>query len=92
MLNVYTGIFSDKEHVEMIRLYVEEELGINKIAEKPGRSSRTPLVQIHKHNKAVERSGFCPICRRVGSKYESESAQKGICQPIGTIPRASFHK
>lgn len=73
----YKGTFrtvGDKEHAEIIRLYIEERLGINKIAEALGRSSRTPLVQIQKHNKAVERSGFCPVCRRVRSKYENENA------------------
>jgi len=77
----YRGTFrtvSDREHAEMIRLYIEEGLGINKIAEMLGRSSRTPLVQIKKHNKAVERSGFCPGCRRAKSKYESDFAQKTV--------------
>jgi hypothetical protein len=75
----YKGTFKtvgDKEHSEMIRLYIEEELGINKIAEILGRSSRTPLVQIQRHNKAVERSGFCPACRRVKGVYESQNALK----------------
>lgn len=77
----YKGTFKtvgDKEHAEIIRLYVEENRGINKIAEMLGRSSRTPLVQIQGHNKAVERSGFCPMCRRIRSKYESEVAQKSV--------------
>lgn len=81
----YKGTFrtvGDKEHAEMIRLYVEEGLGFNKIAAILGRSSRTPLVQIQKHNKAVEKSGFCPTCRRVGSKYESKYAEKGVLQPM----------
>jgi len=72
----YKGTFrtvGDKEHAEMVRLYVEEELGFNKIAEIIGRSSRTPLTQIQKHNKAVERSGFCPACRRLKSKYEGQT-------------------
>jgi hypothetical protein len=75
----YRGTFrtvSDGEHAEMIRLYVEEGLGINKIAEQLGRSSRTPLTQIQKHNKAVERSGFCSVCRRVKSKNENQIAQR----------------
>ena len=75
----YKGTFrtvGDKEHAEMIRLYTEEELGINKIAEMLGRSSRTPLVQIQRHNKAIERGGFCIACRRVRSKYESILASK----------------
>jgi hypothetical protein len=75
----YRGAFrtvGDKEHAEMIRLYVEEELGFNKIAESLGRSSRTPLVQIQRHNKAVERSGFCPACRRARSDYEHKTASR----------------
>jgi hypothetical protein len=75
----YKGTFrtvGDKEHAEIVRLYVEEGLGFNKIAEMLGRSSRTPLTQIRKHNSAVERSGFCPACRRFRSEYESRIALK----------------
>jgi len=70
----------DKEHAEIIRLYIEEELAINKIAEIHGRSSRTPLVQIQRHDRMVKRSGFCPSCRRVKSKFESATARKGSCR------------
>lgn len=72
----YKGTFrtvGDKEHAEIIRLYIEERLGINKIAEILGRSSRTPLVQIQRHNRAVERSGLCPFCRRVRSGVKAKS-------------------
>ena len=75
----YKGTFrtvGDKEHVEIIRLYIKEGLGLNKIGEILGRSSRTSLTQIQKHNKAVERNGFCPACRRVRSKYEGQTASK----------------
>jgi len=75
----YKGTFrtvGDKEHAEIVRLYIEEGLGFNKIAEILGRSSRTPLTQIQKHNRAVERSGFCPICRRAKSKNENQIASK----------------
>lgn len=77
----YRGTFrtvSDKEHAEIIGLYIEEGLGINKIAEILGRSSRTPLVQIKRHNKAVDRSGFCPTCRRVRGNYQSQLIQKKV--------------
>jgi hypothetical protein len=73
----YKGTFKtvgNKEHEEIVRLYIEEGLGINKIAEMLGRSSRTPLVQIQGHNRAVQRSGFCPVCRRVRSKHEIQIA------------------
>jgi len=76
----YRGTFrtvSDKEHAEMIRLYVEEGLSLEKIAEYFKRSSRTPLVHVQKHNRAVERSGFCQACRRVRGRYESQIALKG---------------
>lgn len=59
----------DQEHAEIIRLYVEEGLGMKAIAEKLGRSSRTPHEHIGSHNRAVERSGFCAACKRVGSQY-----------------------
>lgn len=76
----YRGTFqtvSDKEHAEMIRLYVEEDLGTGKIAEKQHRSSRTPSVHIRRHNAAVKRSGFCPSCKRCGSSYAEKIAKKG---------------
>lgn len=82
----YRGTFrtvGDKEHAEIIRLYIEESLGINKIAEILARSSRTPLVQIQRHNKAIERSGFCPAYRRVKSQYENVIAQRNMQSPGG---------
>lgn len=61
----------DQEHVKIIELYAGG-LGYNKIAEKLGRSTRTPHEHVNKHNKAVKRSGFCPMCRRAGGDYENE--------------------
>jgi hypothetical protein len=64
----YRGTFrtvSDKEHAEMIRLYVEEGLSFDKIADQFSRSSRTPLLYIQRRNRGVGRSGFCPVCRSV---------------------------
>ena len=75
----YRGTFrtvGDKEHAEMIRLYIEEGLSYEKIAEQFSRSSRTPLLHVQRHNKAVERSGFCPVCKRIGSKYLSYIDEK----------------
>ncbi len=77
----YRGTFKtvgDREHAEIIRLYVEEVSSIDKIAERLGRSSRTPHEHIKQHNKDFERSGFCPACRRVRSKLESQIAQKKV--------------
>jgi hypothetical protein len=75
----YRGTFrtvGDKEHSEMIRLYIEEELSIDRMAERLGRSSRTPHEHIKQHNKAVEHSGFCPSCRRTKSPFETEVATR----------------
>jgi len=75
----YRGTYKtvgDEEHSEMIRLYIEEGLGSDKIGARLGRSSRTPLLHIKSHNGAVERSGFCPKCRRVKSPYESVRTQR----------------
>lgn len=75
----YRGTFktvSDSEHAEMIRLYIEEGLGTGAIAERLNRSSRTPVVQINNHDLAVEKSGFCPVCKRVQGKYWNVQAKK----------------
>lgn len=66
----------DQEHAEIIRLYVEEELSMNRISEKLKRSPRTPMVHIQAHNQSVNRSGFCSACKRVGSKYYSVLAKR----------------
>jgi hypothetical protein len=82
----YKGTFKtvgDKEHAEIIRLYIEEGLGINKIAGILQRLSRTPLVQIQRHNRAVERNGFCPACRRIRSKHENQNTLKKYSQTTG---------
>ena len=68
---------SDAEHAEIIRLYVEENLGFVKIAQRIGRSSRTVSLHVHGHNQAVERSGFCPACKRIGAPYFDKRVSKG---------------
>lgn len=66
----------DEEHTKIITLYGEEGLSMNKIADQLGRSTRTPKQHIDKHNAAVQRSGFCPICRRVGSSLQDKIATR----------------
>jgi len=73
----YTTV-SDVEHVEIIRLYIEENMSMVAIAEKLKRSSGTPLKHIHRHNNAVDRRGFCSSCKRVGSQYFDRIAEKGM--------------
>jgi hypothetical protein len=75
----YKGTFrtiGDKEHAEIVRLYIEESLSMIQIAERLGRSSRTPHIHIHAHNDAVHRSGLCPSCKRVGGQYYSKPASR----------------
>jgi len=75
----YRGTHStvgDKEHAEIIRLYVDEGLSMNKIAEKLGRSSRVPHKHIHQHNSKVEGAGFCPACRRAKSNLDKTLARR----------------
>lgn len=69
---------SNNEHAETIRLYVEEGSSLEKIAQQFSRSSRTPLLHVQKHNRAVKRSGSCPACGRVKSELEREIAQKKL--------------
>jgi hypothetical protein len=66
----------DPEHAEIIKLYVDEGLSMNKIAEKLGRSSKVPHDHIHQHNASVEGAGFCPACRRVMSKFDKTLARR----------------
>jgi len=47
-----------------IRLYIEDGLNLDKISEHFGLSSRTQLLHVQKHNRAIERGEFCPTCRR----------------------------
>jgi len=76
----YRGAFTtvgDKEHAEIIKLYVEDGLSMNKIGEKLSRSSRVPYKHIHQHNASVEGAGFCPACRRVKSQLDKILARRG---------------
>jgi len=78
--SVWRGSFrtvSDKEHAEIIRLYVEENIGLVKIATATERSSKTCSDHVRKHNLAVERSGFCPSCKRSKAPYQRKTAYKG---------------
>lgn len=65
---------SSKEHADIIRLYRERGLGMNKISKRIGRSTKTVSDHIHQHNDALKRSGFCPSCKKVGSDFEQKEA------------------
>ena len=76
----YRGKFmtvGDKEHAEIIRPYIEEQLSIDRIAKRLDRSTKTVWDHIQDHNRSVERSSFSSSCRRVRSKFEAEAARRG---------------
>jgi len=72
---------SDLEHIEIVRLYIEENLGFVKIGEKIGRSSATTQKHVEIHNDAVERAGFCMACKRAKSQYYDKLAERGQILP-----------
>lgn len=71
---------SDKEHVDLIRLYMEEAKGLTAIGEALHRSGRTAFVHIKAHNKSVERSGFCPSCKRARGQHFNVTVSRGAMQ------------
>jgi len=76
---LYRGSYrtiGDEEHISIIRLYVEDDLSMNKIAEKLGRSAKSIYGHITRHNNNVETSGFCPICRRGKSRFDEVAAKR----------------
>ena len=74
----YRGTFKtigDKEHTEIIQLYASG-LSINKISKQIGRSTKSIKDHIDSHNLSVDRSAFCPACRRVHSNLEGKKAER----------------
>ena len=66
----------DQEHSEIIRLYHEEGLGMQPIAEKLQRSTASIKKHIDEHDQAIMRSSFCPACRRVHSSLETTTVKR----------------
>ena len=54
----------------IVRLYVDEGLGFNNIAEVLNRSNRTPLTQIRKHNNPL--FSFLRLTRRQLEYHQSQ--------------------
>lgn len=76
---LYRGSYKtigDEEHIAIMRLYIQDELSMNKISEKLGRSAKSVFGHIKRHNASVERSGFCPICQRGNSPLEKVIAKR----------------
>jgi hypothetical protein len=64
---------SDVEHGQIITIYATENLGMEKVGEKVGRSNKTVCAHIHKHDKAVKRSGFCGPCKRTMNPFYNKT-------------------
>jgi len=69
----------DEEHAEIIEMYVEQEMGMDSIASRMGRSTKTVFDHINRHTEDVQRLGYCPRCRRAGSRLASTPAK-----PVGS--------
>mgnify|MGYP000716381316 CR=1 FL=1 len=67
----------DLEHAKIIEAYMNG-LSQRKLAEALSCSSRTIFEHIRKHNEAVERSGFCPRCRRAKGPYAEQIIRKTV--------------
>jgi hypothetical protein len=63
----------DKEHSEIVEMYISG-LSMSKINKQTKRSTKSISDHIHAHNDSVERSGFCPACRRVHSQNQGKLA------------------
>jgi hypothetical protein len=70
----YTTL-SDQEHADLIDMYVNQGLSMGKIAERMKRSDKSVFDHINKHTKDVLRIGYCPKCRRAGSKLDTTPAK-----------------
>jgi predicted DNA-binding protein YlxM (UPF0122 family) len=66
----------DMEHTQIIEMYIEGDKSMEYIAKQLNRSSKSIFLQIKKHNLAIEKMGFCPMCKRAKSRYETIKAEK----------------
>jgi hypothetical protein len=66
---------SDEEHGIIIEDYASG-LSMIKISKKDKRSTRTISEHVHKHDEAVERSGFCPECQRIKSQHANSKVMR----------------
>jgi len=65
----------DEEHIQIIDDYFEG-LSMGKIAKKLDRSAASVHAQIHTHDQAVEKFGFCVKCKRLGGSHEAAKTEK----------------
>lgn len=65
----------DEEHVQIIGDYFEG-LSMGKIAKKLDRSAASVQAQIHTHDQAIEKFGFCVKRKRLKGTHEAEKTEK----------------
>ncbi len=58
-------LMSDVEHVEILYIFQIDQM---RIRSQLGRSRPTMIREVRKHNEAVDKEGFCSICKRAGGK------------------------
>ena len=68
----------DKEHIEIIRLTIEDDLGMGPIAEKLHRSTATIERHINFHNGEIGRISFCSRCSRARGTYRDTRAERKL--------------
>jgi hypothetical protein len=66
----------DEEHVEILRLYLSDKLSMGKVAALKDRSSASVKAQLDSHNAAIQRVGFCCVCKRAGGQYFKDQATR----------------
>lgn len=66
----------DEEHVEILKLYLGDSLGMAKVAALKDRSSASIKAQIDNHNAAIQRVGFCSVCKRAGGQFFKDNASR----------------
>jgi hypothetical protein len=72
---------SDMEHAQVVSMYVEQEMGMQEIADKLQRSTKTVFDHLKKHDEDVQHLGYCPRCRRCKSNLESTPARQ-VAEPM----------
>ena len=75
---------SDKEHVQLIDDYCLGD-SMKTLSKKMGRSTGTISVHVHSHDEAVERSGFCPRCSRVGGRNKNSKVLRHAKKHVLTV-------
>ncbi len=68
----------DEEHVEILKLYLNDKLSMGKVAGLKDRSPASIKSQIDRHNEAIKRVGFCSVCKKARGQYFKDLATR-IC-------------